>query len=692
MKRLLVGPTTKQLTTASMLFNLHLKNSQTSFEVEQYILNANAQQFNVLTCTTAIRMLGVRQSKNQHAIQTVLEISQQLKFDTRGLATCCYGIAVGKLLPKIPDFILDRLNAVDLHEFNALDISNTFWSFAKLSQQLPSKLTGKALLKAKHWSEFTPQSMANLFWSLAVLEDSFPAIESGAKYLETLATFDTFTTQAISNILWSLAKSGTAQTPLLVDKLTCELRTRPQEQLCAQDISNTIWALSSMQRTDPMLLQKFKLYMMKDHTYLAKFKPQELAQMAWGLANSEQRDFDLVQLVERELMLRRVEDFFPQHASTMLWSFATMDHACLPLCEKFARFGWRIRGVWLPQDFSNLIWAFARNSQPIPLWLITRLGEHMQQPNHLAQFTDQALANILWAFAKMPCKHLLGDFAQEVARRRATMPTSVWLTCLGAFSTLGYVPPITVTEREFVWSELSMKEMSMLVASSANLNVRNDYVLQGVAEEVCKRGFHQEAFDPCLLMWAFACLDAFDLPAVTQLFSLEHDGQVERTTNSAHQMMQTGLAWRHSRVGDAPSKLIESVCKGDWIEPMVRTRLLERIPSLAQLRIYNLLAKHFDNVVVIHETSVLGLSVDMLLEAPMNVVIEVDGPMHFLADGVSLNGGSSMKRRTLQRAGYRVYSIPVVEFQRLNETEQVAYVRELSQRILRNKIDQALCK
>ena len=48
-----------------------------------------------------------------------------------------------------------------------------------------------------------------------------------------------------------------------------------------------------------------------------------------------------------------------------------------------------------------------------------------------------------------------------------------------------------------------------------------------------------------------------------------------------------------------------------------------------------------------------------------------------------------MKHRTLQRAGYRVYSIPVTAFQRLNETEQVAYVRDLAQRILRNEIDQA---
>jgi very-short-patch-repair endonuclease len=123
---------------------------------------------------------------------------------------------------------------------------------------------------------------------------------------------------------------------------------------------------------------------------------------------------------------------------------------------------------------------------------------------------------------------------------------------------------------------------------------------------------------------------------------------------------------------------------GEWWEPLVRAQLERQLPSLTQLAIFNLLQKHFEHDVFLLETQVAGLSVDIYLPN-LNTIIEVDGPQHFLLDG-RFNGATRMKHKMLAKLGYVVHSVTVVEFQKLNETEQIRSMANLARQILYVKI------
>ena len=75
-----------------------------------------------------------------------------------------------------------------------------------------------------------------------------------------------------------------------------------------------------------------------------------------------------------------------------------------------------------------------------------------------------------------------------------------------------------------------------------------------------------------------------------------------------------------------------------------------------------------------------GISVDILMPIPPgNVVIEVDGPFHFLSDGNTPSGATVFKRRLLERDGYMVCSVNVMKEWRELKTreEQIKYVKSM---------------
>lgn len=664
--------------------NQRLKSSPSAGALEETILATSERDFNMVNCATAIRMLGVKRSRNRRAIDAVLKLAQHKEFDSRGLATCCYGIAVGKLLPQIPDFLLNKLARVDLEGFNSRDISSTIWSFAKLAQPLPPKVL-RDISQTRDWQGFSPQSVGSLFRSLALLGNS---LDRGVGHVQAQGSLQQYTTQSLCNILWAMAKAASTGKAKgeLVEKVSQELATR--EHFNSQDMANTVWALSCLQQhqnssaAPVLLLERFtKQIRTMDRS---TFAPQELTSLMWGLATLQPQQRpprELLGILESELCLRGVHTLAPQHLATLAWAFTKLDVSLVQFGKHVSRHGWRASGEWRAQDFSNLMWALAKNDLPLPYWL----GAKLDELDSLGELSDQAMANILWAFAHGGAVHrhsgLLARFVRELEQR--SMPVSVWVACVGAVCTLGEAAP-GLLDRELDWDRLTVKELSMLTASFANVRHCNPRIIAQIANRAVALFLSPASgsggVDPCLLLWGFACLGALDLPEVERFFALERaDWAFSRTVQNAHQVTQAKLAWEQQH--KSPSALLTAVCRPQddgWPQALVQHRLTERIPSLTQVRMYRALAGHLDGLE--HETSVCGLSVDMAIESA-RVVVEVDGPRHFLSDGVTFNGATALKRRILQGLGYRVYSIPVVPYQRLGGAQQAAYIDALSREI-----------
>jgi len=72
-----------------------------------------------------------------------------------------------------------------------------------------------------------------------------------------------------------------------------------------------------------------------------------------------------------------------------------------------------------------------------------------------------------------------------------------------------------------------------------------------------------------------------------------------------------------------------------------------------------------------------GLGVDILVTAPdgRQVHVEVDGPTHFLHDGVTPKGRTMFKHRVLSKSVPRFASIRVVEWQTASADQKTALLR-----------------
>ena len=79
------------------------------------------------------------------------------------------------------------------------------------------------------------------------------------------------------------------------------------------------------------------------------------------------------------------------------------------------------------------------------------------------------------------------------------------------------------------------------------------------------------------------------------------------------------------------------------------------------------------------EVDIKGLIVDIAVE-PLRLVLEVDGPSHFLRGTQRLNGSSRFKRRLLVKQGWTVRSVPYFKWDVLDEQQRPLFLRELLQK------------
>ena len=73
-----------------------------------------------------------------------------------------------------------------------------------------------------------------------------------------------------------------------------------------------------------------------------------------------------------------------------------------------------------------------------------------------------------------------------------------------------------------------------------------------------------------------------------------------------------------------------------------------------------------------------GYSVDLLIPQ-QRIVVEVDGPSHFVSTrtGPSPSGSTMLKHRHLKACGYHVVSVPYFEWDQLTSNQRTKYLRKV---------------
>ncbi|MBO9496857.1 DUF1601 domain-containing protein [Thalassotalea sp. G20_0] len=277
------------------------------------------------------------------------------------------------------------------------------------------------------------QEIANMLWAMAKLVDS--GQEQTPELNEAVATLlphvnaqkANFKPQEIVNLLWAMAKlvdNGQEQTPVLNGAEAALLPhvSAQKANFTAQGIANLLWAMAKLvnngQEQTPELKEAVAALLLLVNVQKANFKPQEIANLLWAVAklvdNGQEQTPELKEAVAALLILVNAQktNFKPQGITNLLWATAKMvDNGE----ERTTEFNEAVVGLlhqvnvqkanFTPQCIANLLWAMGKlldNGQE----RTTEFNEavvgllHHVNPQK-ANFKPQEIVNLLWAMAKL---------------------------------------------------------------------------------------------------------------------------------------------------------------------------------------------------------------------------------------------------------------------------------------------------
>ena len=488
--------------------------------------------------------------------------------------------------------------------------------------------------------EMGPRALANFLWGMAALGDekNTGIVLRAGRRLLTIEPGE-LKTQELSNILWSMATLEVHE-PELVNRILDSACDRIDDCV-PQALSNMIWACATLRHTHPRFPQ---VVAASATPRLATFQSQTLANTLWAYSVLGKYPTELfnqaAEEIVRRLALKEARESSKENGGG---SFVEDED------PSFSQF----QG----QEISNVLIAYARGCIIHPGLLqalekelcrsveVTRDGE-VVQIERLKEFTSQALANTLWAFATLrwyPAR-LLPSITEAIGSLVDTMTAQELANSLWAYARFAYHPGRVMA------SFLSVMERRI-----------SEFEGQGCTNS----------------LWALAVLKATHSAAFVEL--LQRYVALERSAGSFgelqyNQVLQAVLlaqfearggrvAWRPEV--DLPESVVDRALAA-WASQQMSTQLsgfhLDVSEGLTRLAVPHLL-----EYLVARDL----LSIDIaVIDDGRKLAIEVDGPFHFPVNARTPLGHTMIRRRLLRAAGWTVLSIPWYEWFAMNTWEE----------------------
>jgi hypothetical protein len=190
-------------------------------------------------------------------------------------------------------------------------------------------------------------------------------------------------------------------------------------------------------------------------------------------------------------------------------------------------------------------------------------------------------------------------------------------------------------------------------------------------------------------VWAFAVADEHAIVSliIDHVFALSEgpsapSWSIESISQLHQAVLQSSAAW-HAHLSSSRAGVVER-----WRQARCLHAQKTSEPSQLQRQVYRALRElevEFTEEFIVSE---LGYSVDarLLLGTDRKVVLEVDGPFHFLVacitrdlakpSGLREPGTTFLKHRQLKRAGWTVVQVPYWEWNALTPAQQAPYLRD----------------
>ncbi|MBO9484242.1 RAP domain-containing protein, partial [Salinisphaera sp. G21_0] len=482
--------------------------------------------------------------------------------------------------------------------------------------------------------------------------------------------------QEIANLLWAMAKlvdNGQERTPGLNEAVAVLLPhvNAQKKQFIPQGIANLLWAMAKLvdsgQERTPEFNETVAALLPRVNAQKADFKPQEINNLLWAMAklvdNGQKWASGLKEAVA--VMLPHVnaekDQFIPQHIANLLWAMAKLvdngQEQTPGLKEAVAALLPSVnaqKDQFNAKEIANLLWAMAK--------LVNNGYEQTPEFNEAvaalltcvivkkANFNPQEIANLLWAMAK------LVDNGQE---QTPGLNEAV----------VALLPLVNAQKDQFnaqgisnlLWATAKLGEL-------VELNVATSTFESLVYQISENQQFSQKEI--LMSLWGvMVCCARLALDSNTNknnVLEKHMDDLFARLENTFlhNEEDQRTIAQAASWLGRA--------CP---VVPHYQTAI-----SKKQADFHDQLQLSIPSLKIEEEKSLNSLPPVDLLLPDHNMVIEVQGPSHYVGgDFKTRNGSTLLKIALLQKAGFQVIEIPANQL--LNKDLMKPYIDQIKIRV-----------
>ncbi|WP_422450775.1 DUF1601 domain-containing protein [Endozoicomonas sp. ALB091] len=563
--------------------------------------------------------------------------------------------------------LLSRVKA-QKDQFIPQGIANLLWAMAKLVdnglEQTPELNEAVAALLPQvnvQRDQFIPQHIANLLWAMAKLVDS--GQEQTPEFKEAVAALllrvnaqkNQFNAQEIANLLWAMAKlvdNGQKRTPGFNEAVAALLPhvNAHKDQFNAQDIANLLWAMAKLvdngQEQISGLKETVAALLPHVNTQKANFKLQEIPNLLWAMAklvdNRQERTPGLNKAVAALLPHAKAQkdQFNTQGIANLLWAMAKLvdngQERTTEFKETLAALLPHVnaqKDQFIPQHIANLLWAMAKlvdNGQEQISGLTEAVAGLLPHVNaQKANFKPQEIANLLWAMAKLVdsgqgltpgLKVAVAALLPHVNAQKADFNPQEIANLLWAMAKLGEFVELNVVTSTF---------KSLVYRISENPQLSQQVILMSLWG----------------VMVCCARLSLVSNANKNNVLEKHMDDLFTRLENTSpnNEEEQSIIAMAASWLGRASPVVPHYQTTISKPQSDFRDQLQSRIPSLK----------------IEEEKNLNSLPPVDLLLPDHNMVIEVQGPSHYVGgDFKTRNGSTLLKIALLQKAGFEVIEIP----------------------------------
>ncbi|WP_422490928.1 DUF1601 domain-containing protein, partial [Endozoicomonas sp. ALE010] len=529
--------------------------------------------------------------------------------------------------------------------------------------------------------QFIPQHIANLLWAMAKLvsngQEQTPAFNEAVASLLPFVYVqkDQFIPQHIANLLWAMAKlvdNGQQQTPELKGAVAVllPLASAQKDQFIPQHIANLLWAMAKLVDNGQERTSVFKGAIAEllplVNAQKGQFNAQSIANLLWAMAKLLDNGLDRISELKKAVaaLLPYVNtqkaQFKLQEIANLLWVMAKLVDNGQKQTPEFNEAVAALlphvnaqKSQFNAQDIANLLWAMAKLVDNGQEWTpelneaVATLLPHVSAQKD--QFIPQEIANLLWAMAKLvdngheqtpELNKAVTVLLPRVNAQTANFNPQEIASLLWAMAKLGELVELNVATSTFESLVYKISETPQLSQQTILLS------LWGV-------------------MVCCARLSMVSTANKNNVLEKHMDDLFTRLGNTFpdNDDDQSIIALAASWLGRASPVVPHYQTTVSKRQSDFRDQLQSCVPSLQ----------------IEEEKSLNSLPPVDLLLPDHNMVIEVQGPSHYVGgDFNTRNGSTLLKIALLQKAGFEVIEIPVNRL--LNQDLMKPYIDQIKTR------------